>query len=92
MDGVLSGLKGISCFVYLDDIIVFSSTIEDHADRLEEIFERLQESNLKAHPLKCTFAVSEIEYLGLIVTREGILPDPKKIVAIKNYTQPRTAR
>ena len=79
MDGVLSGLKGVSCFVYLDDIILFSSTIEEHAVHLKEVLERLRDANLKAHPLKCTFAVDKVEYLGHVVTRDGVLMDPRKV-------------
>ncbi|KAJ4438400.1 hypothetical protein ANN_14345 [Periplaneta americana] len=92
MDSVLSGLKGISCYVYLDGILTVGSTIEEHAQRLEEIFKRLWESNLKANPLKCSFAVSEIEYLGHIVSRNGVSPDPMKVEAIKNYPRPKTPR
>jgi hypothetical protein len=90
MDGVLSNLKGNSCFVYLD-IIVYSS-IEQHAVRLREILERLRVSNLKAHPQKCQFVLDSIEYLGHIVSKDGVLPDPRKVQAIKNYPRPKSGR
>ena len=90
MDGILSGLKGISCFVYLDDIIIFSSNIMEHANRLSEVLQRLRDANLKAHPLKCSFAVDSIEYLGHIVTKDGVLPDPAKIKAIREFPTPNT--
>lgn len=59
MDGVLAGLKGLFCFVYVDDIIIASTTIEEHAYHIKEVLERLRQANLKAHPLKCTFALKQ---------------------------------
>ena len=92
IDIILTGLKGIDCLVYLDDIICFSVTIEEHARKLSAIFDRLNQANFKIQPDKCVFATDTVEYLGHICTPFGIKPDPKKIRAIEEYPVPKTVR
>jgi transposase InsO family protein len=92
IDIVLLGLKGIDCLLYLDDIICFSTTMQEHARKLQAIFERLEQANFRIQPEKCVFATDTVEYLGHICTPEGIRPDPKKIRAIENYPVPKTIR
>jgi len=92
IDVVLMGLKGIDCLVYLDDIICFSATMEEHAQKLYTIFERLERANFRIQPEKCVFATDTVEYLGHICTPLGIRPDPKKIRAIEEYPVPKTVR
>lgn len=91
MDDILTGIRGLECFVYLDDLIIFSKTIEEHADRLNTVIKRLREANLKIQQEKCVF-VAQVEYLGHVFTNEGIRPDPKKIEAIKAFPVPKTVR
>lgn len=91
MDSILMGIKGEEALVYLDDIIVFSSTIEQHAERLSNVLDRLKTANLFVQ-LSNVFAVNEVEYLGHVVTNKGIQPDPKKVSAIKNYRRPGNVR
>jgi hypothetical protein len=68
---------------YLDDcLIVTKSTVEDHLE--------LQKRILKVNASKSSFAVGELEYLGYVITREGIKPNPKKIQAILNLERPKT--
>ena len=57
---------------YIDDILVFSSTLEDHLQHLRLVLERLKEVNLKLKPAKCRFARKEVEYLGHILTPDGL--------------------
>lgn len=73
------------CLVFLDDIVVFSSTIEQHFERLESVFKRLKENGLKLRGDKCEFFKSEIKYLGVVVSADGIKTDPDKISAVKNW-------
>ena len=73
MDRVLAGLHWETCLFYLDDIIVFSSTWEEHLARLRQVFERRRHANLKLGADKCTFAAKEVNYLGHRVTEEGLL-------------------
>ena len=76
---------------YLDDIIVFSSTWEEHLARLREVFERLRHTKLKLGAAKCTFAAKEVSYLGHRVTEDGLLPDPLLLAAIRDIPPPTTA-
>ncbi len=85
MDLVLSGLNWNSCLVYIDDILVFSRTFEDHLEDLEAVFLRLLQYGLKLKPKKCTFAKDSVPFLGHIISAEGIKPDPEKIKVIENY-------
>jgi len=84
IDVILMGLKGIDCLVYLDNIICFSATMKEHAEKLCAIFERLDQANFKIQPEKCVFATDTVEYLGHICTPFGIRPDPKKLRLLKN--------
>ena len=79
MDRVLAGLHWETCLFYLDDIIVFAATWEEHLARLRQVFERLRHAQLKLGAEKCTFATKEVSYLGHRVTSEGLLPDPYSV-------------
>ena len=91
MDRVLAGLHWETCLFYLDDIIVFSSTWEEHLAQLREVFERLRHAKLKLGAEKCTFAAKEVNYLGHRVTEEGLLPDSSLLAAIREIPPPKTA-
>ena len=91
MDRVLSGLHWETCLFYLDDIIVFSSTWEEHLARLRQVFERLRHADLKLGAEKCAFAAKEVSYLGHRVTEEGLLPDSALLAAIREILPPKTA-
>jgi hypothetical protein len=73
---ILTGLMGTDCLAYLDDIICYSATMEEHAEKLERIFQRLEQANFMIQPSKCIFATDTVEYLGHIVTKEGVKLDP----------------
>lgn len=92
MDQLLAEVKGDECLVYLDDIIVYSATIEEHCQRLEKVLARLDEANLRANIDKCHFAQGEVHYLGHIVSSEGVRPDPKKVDAVVNYPVPKSIK
>ena len=78
------------CIIYLDDIIVFSKTPEEHIERLRGVFEKLAAAGLRLKPSKCEFFKSRVTYLGHIVSKDGIEMDPKKIEAIKKWPVPKT--
>ena len=90
MESCLGELHLNWCIIYLDDIIVFSKTPEEHLRRLRGVFYKLAKAGLKLKPSKCEFFKSRITYLGHIVSAAGIETDPKKIEAVKNWTLPRT--
>ena len=91
MDRVLSGLHWETCLFYLDDIIVFFSTWEEHLARLRQVFERLRHANLKLGDEKCTFVAKEVSYLGHRAMKEGLLPDSSLLAAIREIPPPKTA-
>ena len=72
MECVLAGLVGEQCLIYLDDIIVFSSTFKEHLLRLSGVFQSLSNAGLQLKPSKCHFALKEIRYLGNVVSQAGI--------------------
>ena len=90
MESCLGELYLNWCIIYLDDIIVFSKTPEEHLRRLRGVFDKLAKVGLKLKPSRCEFFKSRITYLGHIVSEAGIEMDPKKIEAVKNWTLPRT--
>ena len=83
---IFNGCEG--CFVFIDDIIVFGKTFEEHLQRLETVFARIREAGLKIRREKCHFASSSVKFLSHIVYNEGIRPDPDKVRAIKGYPTP----
>ncbi|KAJ8002804.1 hypothetical protein DPEC_G00162780 [Dallia pectoralis] len=74
--------------VFLDDLIVFSKTLEDHEARLTKVLNRLKEYGLKLSPEKCKFFQSSVRYLGHVVSEQGVETDPEKIAALKTWPVP----
>jgi hypothetical protein len=72
--------------VYLDDILVFSQTEEQHMDILKKVFDRLRQYGLQCRFDKCTFAATEVTYLGFKLSHQGVRMDPKKVEIIKNWS------
>jgi len=79
-----------SLLLYLDDIVVFSATIEQHLERLEVVLGRLQHENLKVKLSKCAFFRPEVHYLGHVISKEGVSTDPNKVAAVANWQPPKT--
>ena len=92
MDKVLGELVSKICFVYLDDVIIFSENLEDHLKHVKLIVERLEKANLKIKLEKCEFAVSKIEYLSHIIEKGAITPNPKKVAHVRDMKPPKTIR
>lgn len=88
MNIVLLGLQGSQCFVYIDDVVIYASTMEEHSQKLKKVFQRLRHHNLKLQPEKCQFMHKEIAYLGHIITQDGVKPDPRKVKAITEFPTP----
>ena len=84
-----SGTKFMS--VYLDDVIVFSETLQDHIEHLEVVFDRLKRVSLKLNPSKCKILCEEVEYLGHIATSRGLQMNKRNLKAARNFPQPETA-
>uniref|UniRef100_A0A5S6Q2I3 RNA-directed DNA polymerase n=2 Tax=Trichuris muris TaxID=70415 RepID=A0A5S6Q2I3_TRIMR len=88
MEHVLAGLKWNTCLVYLDDIIVFSRTAEEHVEHLSQVLNRLQKAGLKPNASKCKLFCKEVRYLGHIVSEKGIEPDPSLTEKMRTYPVP----
>jgi hypothetical protein len=65
MNNVLSGLTGIRCFVFLDDIVIYANSLADHDKKLRDVFGRLRLNNLKLQPDKCEFLREEVTFLDV---------------------------
>ena len=86
---LLGDLEGTKA--YLDDMLVIhKGKFYEHLQQLEEVFRRCKKANLQLNADKCSFGINEINYLGYIVTPEGVRPDPQKIKAIQAMERPRT--
>ena len=81
--------EGSMVMAYPDDIVIATETVEDHMERLREVFESLREAGFKVRVAKCDFMKSEIKYLGRVVSAEGIKPDPKPISKLRDWEIPR---
>ena len=91
MELVLVGLDWESCLVYLDDILLFSPSSEDHLLLLEEVFKKLRCANLKLKPEKCNLFKKEVVYLGHLVSGDGVHPDPGNVEKVRNWRCPSNA-
>lgn len=88
MTHALRGLEWDICLVYIDDLIIFSRTFDDHLINLKKVFHRLREANVRLKPSKCYFVQSKVEYLGHVVSAEGLSPNPNKIKAVQEFPVP----
>ena len=82
---VLVGLTWKICVPYLDDNIIFSSTPEEHLERLRLVFQRFRAHHLKINPDKCDFFRMKVQFLGHIVSKDGLEVDPSKIEAVQKF-------
>ena len=90
MDLVLAGLTWQICLAFLDDIIIMSKTFEQHIERLSAVLGRLKEANLKLHPGKCKLFRAKVKFLGSIISKDGIAPDPEKIRTVQEWRVPQS--
>ena len=88
MNNVFLDLLDICVLVYLDDILIYSDTLEEHRHHLREVLLRLRNNKLYACGDKCSFHEDTIEYLGFILSPNGLLMDPCKVSAILEWPEP----
>jgi len=82
----------VFCTAYIDDILIYSDSITEHQKHVRLVLERLREYGLQIDISKCEFHVTEVSYLGLIVTTNGIRMDPKKVATIQEWEPPRCVK
>eukprot|EP00731_Ephydatia_muelleri_P021935 Em0014g526a len=92
MERVLAGLHWMTCLVYLDDIIIFSRSVKTHVEQLKEVLERLKIAGLKIRTKKCHLLQTSVQYLGHVISAEGIRTDPQKVACVSNWPVPRSSK
>ncbi|XP_036947992.1 uncharacterized protein LOC119016325 [Acanthopagrus latus] len=88
MEKAVGDMHLLEVLVYLDDIIVFGKTLEEHEQRLLKVLDRLEEIGLKVSIDKCQFCQPQVKYVGHIVSVDGIATDPEKVEAVKHWKAP----
>ena len=88
MEHVLVGLTWNITVPYLDDCIIFSKTPEEHIKRLQQVFQRFREANLKINPTKCAFFQTKVQFLGHVISKNGLEVVPEKFKAVQNFPVP----
>ena len=78
--------------IYMDDILVFTETHEQHRQVVKEVLDILRQNNLFLKPEKCIFERPEVDYLGMIIGHGQVKMDPAKILAIQNWPTPKTVK
>ena len=84
--GLCSGWP--SCLVYIDDIIIMGRSFEEHLHHLQQVLDCLKSAGLKIQPSKCHFLQKKVNFLGHIVSAEGVSPDPSKTSRVKEWPTP----
>ena len=88
----LVGLIDVVCVIYLDDILVFSNSLEEHYDHVRQVLRRLIEHKLYIKLSKCEFHTTETEFLGFKVSPRGVRVDPERLKTVDEWPEPRTVR
>lgn len=86
VDLELVDLSFVKC--YIDDILIYSKIVEEHIEHIEIVLDKLARCGLKVHPKKCSFAFQQIEYLGHLITPDGLEPQLAKVAAITQMPRP----
>lgn len=92
INDVLSEYINKICVVYMDDILIFSGSLQEHVVSINKIFKKLIDANLKVQIDKCSFFTRETKFLGHVITEEGIKPNPAKVEAILKLDIPKTQK
>ena len=90
MDQVLPGVTSAYC--YIDDVLIASSSPEQHLADLRTVFNRLAKHGIVINPNKCLFGVPEMDFLGHHISTDGITPLPDKVQAVRDFPQPQSQR
>ena len=88
MSCVLAGLMDEQCLIYIDDILVYSANFSEHLVRLRNVLQRIKNVGLRLKVSKCRFAQAKVQYLGHVVSAQGVEPDPAFTVQLKRSTCP----
>jgi hypothetical protein len=87
-DGTTVTALGSFVQIYLDDVLIYSKTAEDHARHLDFVFGTLRDNGIYLNPKKCEFNKSEVRFLGHLVSKDGVRPDPAKVEVMRQWPVP----
>jgi hypothetical protein len=91
-DVVLKNLSASECYVFTDDVIIFSKSAEEHVERLKNVLQRFDKANLQLQPEKCVFAQPQVQYLGFVLSDKGVPASPDKVKAVREYPVPKNVK
>lgn len=92
INGVLSDLIDMGVLAYVDDVLIYAKTMEEHDRLVREVLRRLKANNLTISPKKCVWAATEVEYLGYIISENGISMSKEKVDCILNWQRPQSLK
>ena len=92
MNETFADLLDVCVVVYLDDILIYSSNLKEHRMHVKEVLKRLRENKLYASPSKCFFHKDKIEFLGFIISKDGLRMDNNKVQTICDWPAPRRVK
>jgi hypothetical protein len=90
MNTALYDILDIFCVAYLDDILIFAATRQQHTEHIQQVLSRLRRAKLYAKPSRCLFYQDHIEFLGYIISSTGVAMDSKRIEAIVSWAEPKS--
>ncbi|WVZ58548.1 hypothetical protein U9M48_008814 [Paspalum notatum var. saurae] len=88
MNQIFAPMLRNSVLVFMDDVLIYSKTLDPHVQHLEQVFQIVQSHQFYIKLSKCAFAKQQLEYLGHIVSAQGVATEPSKIQAVKNWPRP----
>lgn len=92
MNNILRDYLGKFCFVYLDDKVIYSKSIQDHFQHLKQLFAKLEASGLTLNLKKCSMLQKTITYLGHVVSKEGVRTEASKVKAVQDFPVPKNLK
>ena len=90
MEASLLGLTWVSCLVYLDDIVVYAKTFQEHVERADMVLDRIEKAGLMLKPDKCHLFRREVHFLGHIISGQGVRLSPENVAKVLQFAAPET--
>ena len=88
MNEFLGGLQDLKCMAYLDDILIYGRTFEEHLENLKAVLKGLKEKGIKLNAKNCHFFKREVKYLGRLISKDGYRADSQDSIALEKFRAP----